>query len=75
MLSKLLRNNSELKSIDKERGAIKIKVDKFNYYPEARFLNLLANFKYENKIPSLPIIPIYVRDFIPFSKEKSNCLN
>lgn len=62
---------SELKeALTKKEGAIKIKVDKFNYYPEARFLNLLANFKYENKIPSLPIIPIYVRDFIPFSKEK-----
>jgi len=56
-------------TIEDKKGPIEIDIDDKNIYPDSKYLNFLAGYSFINGLKSLPITPVYVRDFIPFGKK------
>ncbi|MHB1442186.1 MAG: hypothetical protein ACYCXO_05465, partial [Candidatus Humimicrobiaceae bacterium] len=48
---------------------IEIILDEKNINPSSEYINFLADYSYSYSLKSLPIAPVYVRDFIAFSKK------
>ncbi|MHB1443764.1 MAG: tRNA (adenosine(37)-N6)-threonylcarbamoyltransferase complex dimerization subunit type 1 TsaB, partial [Candidatus Humimicrobiaceae bacterium] len=46
---------------------IEIILDEKNINPSSKYINFLADYSYSYSLKSLPIAPVYVRDFIAFS--------
>jgi len=69
--NKNIDKNSNLANKDKfGYELIDLKIDEDNIKPFSKYINLLAYYNFINNINSLPIEPIYVRDFIIFGKNK-----
>jgi tRNA threonylcarbamoyl adenosine modification protein YeaZ len=51
------------------RKEIEIISDEKNIHPSSEYVSFLAGYSYSNSLKSLPLIPVYVRDFIAFSKK------
>ena len=65
----LLQNlSSDIRVLDKKINII-IDIDEDNLNPSSKYLNFLTYFSFTNNLKSVPILPIYVRDFIAFNKE------
>ena len=65
----LLENISLNIGILDKKTNVTVDIDENNLNPSSRYLNFLAYFNFTSNLKSLPIAPVYVRDFITFSKK------
>ncbi|MCL4386630.1 MAG: tRNA (adenosine(37)-N6)-threonylcarbamoyltransferase complex dimerization subunit type 1 TsaB [Actinobacteria bacterium] len=65
----LLQNISlNIRILDKKTN-VTVDIDENNLNPSSRYLNFLAYFNFTSNLKSLPIAPVYVRNFITFGKK------
>lgn len=48
---------------------IKIRIDEKNINPKSKYLNYMAHYSLDKGLESLPISPVYIRDFIAFGEK------
>ncbi|MCX6384939.1 MAG: tRNA (adenosine(37)-N6)-threonylcarbamoyltransferase complex dimerization subunit type 1 TsaB [Actinobacteria bacterium] len=55
-----------IRDIKSENKGVSMSLDEKNVNPNSKYLNFLADYSFSNGLKSLPIAPVYVRDFIAF---------
>ena len=60
----------KLKQDVKDKQSLtEIRINEDNINPDSKYINFLAEYNFINGLKSLPIAPVYVRDFMAFSKK------